>query len=100
DARRAADFVVLGDNAQLVSQSASQLREDTRTVSDQLNSLSKSYSKALSDMKAQYYLTVQRWAWNESADSPPVHTYTYPRHEISGEAFDYFNSLPDSLSYA
>jgi hypothetical protein len=51
-------------------------------------------------MKAEYFITVQRWSWNDSADSPPIHTYAYPRREISGEAFDYFNSLPETLPYA
>ena len=51
------------------------------------------------DMKAVYFITVQRWAWNDSADSPPIHTYTYARQEIPGDAFDYFNSLPETLPY-
>jgi hypothetical protein len=100
NARRAADFVVLGDNARLVSRDASKVHEDARTVGAQLESLSHSYSKTLADMKAAYSITVQRWSWNDSADSPPVHTYTYPRRDISGEAFDYFNSLPETLPYA
>jgi len=99
NAGRAADFVVLGDNAQLVSQNASKIREDTRAVADQFTSLSSSYSRALADMKAVYYITVQRWAWNESADSPPIHRYAYTRQELSGDAFDYFNGLPESLPY-
>jgi hypothetical protein len=100
NARRDTDFVVLGDNARLVSRNASKVNEDARTLADQLESLSHSYSKTLADMKAEYAITVQRWSWNDSADSPPVHTYTYPRREISGEAFDYFNSLPETLPYA
>jgi len=50
-------------------------------------------------MKAVYYITVLRWAWNDDADYPSTHTYTYPRHEIFGETFDFFNSLPESLPY-
>jgi len=98
-AGRPADFVVLGDNAQLLKRNASTIREDARTVDGQLKSLSGSYSKALADMKAVYYITVTRWAWNDSADYPAVHTHTYPRKELTGEAFDYFNSLPESLPY-
>jgi hypothetical protein len=98
-AGRSPDFVVLGDNARLVWSNASKIREGSRAVGEQLKSLSTSYSKALADMKSVYYIAVQRWAWNESADSPPVHTYTYARHELTGEAFDYFNALPDSLPY-
>jgi hypothetical protein len=98
-AGRAADFVVLGDNAQLVSRNASKILEDTRAAGVQFLSLSSSYSRALADMKAVYFITVQRWAWNESQDSPPVHTYTYTRQELSGDAFDYFNALPESLPY-
>jgi hypothetical protein len=98
-AGRAADFVVLGDNAQLVSKNASKILEDTRAVGPQFLSLSSSYSSALADMKAVYFITVQRWAWNESQDSPPVHTYTYTRRELPGDAFDYFNALPESLPY-
>ena len=100
NAGRPADFVVLGDNAQLVSQNASRFREDVRTTTQQLGSLPKSYSKTLADMKAQYFITVERWSWNDSADNPAVHQYTYPRQEISGDAFDYFNSLPENLPYA
>jgi hypothetical protein len=99
-AGRAADFVVLGDNAKLLARDASMVREDARTVDGQLNSLSASYSKALADMKAVYFITVQRWAWNDDADYPSTHTYTYPRQELTGDAFDYFNSLPESLPYA
>ena len=99
-AHRAADFVVLGDNARLVSRSASRLTEDARAVTHQLESLPSSYSKTLTDMKATYFLTAQRWSWNDSADNPTTHTYSYPRREITGEAFDYFNSLPESLPYA
>jgi hypothetical protein len=51
-------------------------------------------------MKAVYFITVQRWAWNDDADYPSTHTYTYPRQELTGDAFDYFNSLPESLPYA
>ena len=98
-AGRAADFVVLGDNAQLVARNASAIREDARTADGQLKSLSTSYSRALADMKAVYYITVMRWAWDDDADSPPTHTYSYPRQELTGEAFDYFNSLPQSLPY-
>jgi hypothetical protein len=98
-AGRPADFVVLGDNAQLLSRNASTIREDARTVDGQLKSLSGSYSKALADMKAVYYITVMRWSWNDDADYPTTHTYTYPRKELTGEAFDYFNSLPESLPY-
>ena len=98
-AGRPADFVVLGDNAQLLARNAGTIREDARNVDGQLKSLSTSYSRALADMKAVYYLTVTRWAWNDDADYPSVHTYTYPRKEITGEQFDYFNSLPESLPY-
>ncbi|HET9833396.1 MAG TPA: hypothetical protein VFP91_16855 [Vicinamibacterales bacterium] len=98
-AGRAADLVVLGDNAQLLSRNASTIQEDVRTVDGQLKSLSSSYSRALADMKAVYYITVMRWAWNDDADNPSTHTYTYPRKEITGETFDYFNSLPESLPY-
>jgi hypothetical protein len=98
-AGRPADLVVLGDNAQLISRNASTIREDARTVDGQLKSLSSSYSKALADMKAVYYITVIRWAWNDDADYPTTHTYRYPRKELSGEAFDYFNSLPASLPW-
>ena len=100
NAKRASDFVVLGDNARLVSRNASRLTEDVRAVTRQLESLPRSYSKTLTDMKAAYFITVQRWSWNDSADNPTTHTFTYPRREISGEAFDYFNSLPESLPYA
>jgi hypothetical protein len=100
DAKRAADFVVLGDNAQLVLRNSSKVQEQSRAVGEQFKSLSGSYSKALADMKAAYFITIQRWAWNDSADSPSVHTYTYPRRELTGEAFDYFNALPESLPYA
>jgi hypothetical protein len=96
---RAADFVVLGDNAQLLSRNVNTIREDARTIDGQLKSLSTSYSRALADMKAVYYITVMRWAWDEDADSPAIHTYSYPRQELTGEAFDYFNSLPESLPY-
>lgn len=99
DAGRAADFIVLGDNAQLVARNASKVREDARTAGEQLTSLSASYSKALADMKAVYFITVQRWAWDESGDSPPIHTYNYARRELPDDAFDYFNSLPESLPY-
>jgi hypothetical protein len=99
-AGRAADFVVLGDNARLASGNAGKFREDARTVTDQLESLPRSYSRALADMKAAYFMNVKRWSWNDSADSPSVHPYTYPPREISGEAFDYFNSLPETLPYA
>ena len=98
-AGRPADFVVLGDNAQLLSRNASTIREDARTADGQLKSLSASYSRALADMEAVYYITVMRWAWNDDADYPSVHTYSYPRQELTGEQFDYFNSLPESLPY-
>jgi hypothetical protein len=98
-AGRAADLVVLGDNAQLLSRNASAIREDARTADGQLKSLSSSYSRALADMKAVYYITVMRWAWNDDADYPVVHTYSYPRQELTGEQFDYFNALPESLPY-
>jgi hypothetical protein len=98
-AGRAADFVVLGDNAQRLSRDASRIREDARTLDGQLGSLSASYSRALADMKAVYFITVQRWAWDDDADYPSTHTYTYPRQELTGDAFDYFNSLPGSLPY-
>jgi hypothetical protein len=98
-AGRPADFVVLGDNAQLLSRNASTIREDARTADGQLQSLSSSYSKALADMKAVYYITVTRWSWDDDADYPSTHTYTYPRKELTGEAFDYFNALPESLPY-
>jgi len=75
-AGRPADFVVLGDNAQLLSRNANTIREDARTADGQLKSLSASYSRALADMKAVYYITVMRWAWNDDADYPSVHTYS------------------------
>jgi hypothetical protein len=98
-AGRAADFVVLGDNAQQLLRASSKIREDARTVDGQFESLSSSYSKALADMKATYFITVQRWAWDDDADYPNVHTYSYARKELTGDTFDYFNSLPESLPY-
>ena len=98
-AGRQADFAVLGDNAQLLTRNAGTIREDAGTVDGQLKSLSASHSRALADMKAVYYITVTRWAWNDNADYPQTHTYTYPRQELTGEKFDYFNSLPESLPY-
>ena len=98
-AGRPADLVVLGDNAQLLSRSASTIQEDVRTADSQLKSLSTSYSRALADMKAVYYITVMRYAWNDDDDFPSTHTYAYPRKELTGEQFDYFNSLPESLPY-
>ncbi len=100
-AGRAADFVVLGDNAQLLARNASTIREDARTIDGQLGSLSASYSRALADMKAVYYITVQRWAWNDDADySFHPHLHRTPGRRLTGDAFDYFNSLPESLPYA
>lgn len=99
NASQFADMVVLDDNARIVSDNTSKLTEEAKDLTVQLSGLSRSYSKALADMKAGYLITVERWSWNEDADYPSVHHYAYPPQPISDNLFDYFNTLPESLPY-
>lgn len=99
DSAKFADMVVLDDNARIVSDNTSKLTEEAEDLTTQLAGLSKSYSKALADMKVGYLITVERWSWNEDDDYPSVHHFAYPPKEISGDLFDYFNTLPENLPY-
>jgi hypothetical protein len=99
NAAQVADLVALDDNTRVVSENTGKLMEEAKDLTTQLSSLSTSYSKALADMRAAYLMTVERWSWNEDVDEPSVHHYTYPAREISGDVFDYFNGLPESLPY-
>jgi hypothetical protein len=99
DAAEAADIVAFDDNVRIVSENTGRLTEEARELTTQLSSLSRSYSKALADMRATYLLTVERWSWDEDDDYPAVHHHAYAAREISGDAFDYFNGLPESLPH-
>jgi hypothetical protein len=99
NASQAADMVTFDENARIVTENTGRLLEETKDLATQLSSLSKSYSKALADMRASYFITVERWSWDEDDDYPAVHHHTYPAREISGDVFDYFNGLPESLPY-
>jgi hypothetical protein len=99
DANRFADLVLLDESARAVSDNATRMSEGTTDLSAQLAALSRSYSKSLADMRVNYQINLERWSWNEDDDSPEIHYYAYPAQDISGELFDYFNAMPESLPY-
>lgn len=92
-----ADFASLADNAVAVKVVANKLQEDSARLKGQLESLSRSFCKTLTEMRAKYLITVIRYSWNDDDDYPTTHEHRYSLKEITGDLFDYFNGLPASV---
>ena len=97
DRGRVADFAALADNSAKVKTASNKLQEDATRFKGQLESLSRSYCKTITEMKAKYYITVIRYSWDDDADYPTTHEHRYSAKEIQGELYDYFNGLPASV---
>lgn len=83
----AANYAVLGDGAQTVADQLTALRTETGKQSGRLDELYRSYSKILTDMRAEYYVTVGRTSWDEYYDFPTEHEYAYAPVQVDEETF-------------
>lgn len=63
-----------------------------------LAELSVSYAKTLIDMKADFLLNIRRQSWNESADSPPLHSLDYAPRTVDSPTFEHFDAISGSLA--
>ncbi len=87
-----ADYALIGDNHQILSENATRFEESGAEVSAKLAELSRSYSKTLIDMQATYAVIIRRYSWDDSRNSPTVHHYDYRPRQVDLDTYNHLTS--------
>ena len=87
-----ADYALIGDNRQILSENATRFEESGAQVTAKLGELSRSYSKTLIDMQAVYTVIIRRYSWDDSRNSPAVHHYDYRPRQVDLETYNNLTS--------
>ncbi|MBI1355451.1 MAG: hypothetical protein GC160_13985 [Acidobacteria bacterium] len=93
----AADYGVLASESERLQTLAAKMTQGTAAAEAKFAELSHSYAKTLTDMKAEYAMTIRRQSWDESAEYPSLHDHDYAR-TMDGAMFDYLDDVPGSLA--
>lgn len=92
-----ADYGALASKAEYIEGSRQLLAQSAAAAEAKFAELSRSYSRTLTDMKAEYELQIRRQSWDNSVDYPSLHNYDYPR-KVEGDTYEHFDSIPGSLA--
>ena len=65
---KTADYPGFADSADLIAKNHDKAEEMVRQLEKDLEGLSQSYTKILSDMKVEYFVKIKREAWDNSSD--------------------------------
>lgn len=85
------DYTIFADSAALLDNNSSQIQELKKEFSKEIESLSKSYTKILKDMKPIHSVVVNRESWNNSQDFNTPQTVSFSR-QISPEVFEFIEN--------
>jgi hypothetical protein len=86
-----ADYSKFADSATLLDNNNRQIIVLKKEFSKEIESLSKSYTKILKDMKPIHSVVVKRESWNNNRDFGTPKTVTYAR-QISPEIFEFIEA--------
>ncbi len=91
------DYDRLDRNLQLVAENLAKAKEADAAVRGKVGKLYESYTKILSDMRADHYITVGRSTWDNDMDYSHEHIFTFPPQPVSSETYTYYANLkPDT----
>lgn len=86
------DFGIAIDALVDVAKVAQDVKGYTTTQSERLAELGQSYSKTLIDMRVDYFVTIDRFSWNESSDFNTEVVYTYPPVKVDVQTYEIFSN--------
>ena len=92
-----ADYGVLATEYASIERSRALATQGVATAEARFAELSRSYAKTLTDMKAEYSLTIRRQSWDDSAEYPGMHDYDFKRM-VEGPTFEHFEAIPGTLA--
>ncbi|MFQ5796082.1 MAG: hypothetical protein ACE5JP_13680 [Candidatus Bipolaricaulia bacterium] len=95
EARESADYAELGDSTQLVADHFEKIITQGEALRSKVGELYESYSKALIDMKVDYFVQIGRTSWNDRSDWSTDREYIYPLRQVNGDTWEYFDGLPE-----
>ena len=87
-----ADYALIGDNRQILSENATRFEKSGAQVTAKLGELSRSYSKTLIDMQAEYAVIIRRYSWDDSLNYPRVHHYDYRPRQVDLETYNHLTN--------
>ena len=93
-----ADYALLLGGVNKLESNREGYQESSAEAEAKFAQLSVSYSKTLIDMKADFFLTIRRQSWDESADYPSLHNVDYPAKTVDGQTYEHFDEIPGSLA--
>lgn len=82
-----ADYAAFTDSAKKISAIQKEMRSAATEIDKDIQSLYKSYSKILMDMKQDYRVVIKRESWNENADFYHPRFVTFQR-QVTPEAYE------------
>lgn len=94
-----ADYLVFGDAHARLLEREGELQSQDKKIRSMMAELYISYTKILTDMKAEYWVTVGRTSWDESSDWSTEVDHIYPAQQVTAEAFDIWDDLPDHSEF-
>ena len=98
ESSKTADYAVFIDAADRLSRNREDLKKQGAALEKDIGQLYQSYTKVLQDMKVDYYMTVKRESWDESADyyNPGISTFT---RQVSPATYEALADTPlDSIA--
>ncbi len=93
-----ADYALLLGGVNKLESNREGYQESSAEAEAKFAQLSVSYSKTLIDMKADFFLTIRRQSWDESADYPSLHNVDYPAKTVDGQTYEHFDEIRGSLA--
>ena len=89
-----ADYAKLGDGAHVVAANLKKWVIGDRVLRSRIGELYQSYTKVLTDMRAEHYVQVGRTSWDNYYDFPTEHRRLYTPRKVDQATWDYFSNLP------
>ncbi|MDM8543001.1 hypothetical protein QUF90_18150 [Desulfococcaceae bacterium HSG9] len=94
-----ADYALLSSSTEFIKKYLDGLTKKDKAYRAEINELFQSYTKILTDMRMDYYVTAGRVSWDNGYDYPTEHNYIYPPSKIDDKSYAFFAKLkPDVTS--
>jgi len=88
-----ADYALLSSSTEFIKIYLGKLTKKDKEYRAEINELSQSYTKILTDMRIDYYVKVGRASWDEYSDYWTEHKYIYPPGKVDYNVYAFFAKL-------
>lgn len=86
------DYAVIGDQAQTIEKSLSEVNKQEEETNRKISQLEKSYVKVLTDQRVEYYLVIRRASWCDGEYCGNGSESSYSPIKVDSTVFEYFDS--------